>query len=50
MHELYMYGKFFKFYQKICPICSKGLFAGLIFGGAYFQRGLLLEGFKMDWT
>ena len=31
-------------------ICSKGCFAGLIFGGAYFQRGLILEGilcFKM---
>ena len=30
--------------------CSKGFFAGLIFGGAYFQRALLLEGilhFKM---
>ena len=25
-------------------IGSKGLFAGLIFGGAYFRRGLLLEG------
>ena len=33
-------------------ICSKGVFAGLIFGGAYFRRGLLLEGilhFKMGW-
>ena len=31
-------------------ICSKGFFAGLIFGGAYFRRGFLLEGilrFKM---
>ena len=31
-------------------ICSKGFFAGLIFGGAYFRRGLLLDGilrFKM---
>ena len=26
-------------------ICSKDFFAGLIFGGAYFRRGLLLEGF-----
>ena len=34
-------------------ICSKGLFAGLIFGRAYFRRGLLLEGvlrFKMGWA
>ena len=34
-------------------ICSKGFFAGLIFGGAYFRRGLLLEGilrFKMSWV
>ena len=34
-------------YRKIC---LKGFFAGLIFGGAYFRRGLLLEGilrFKM---
>ena len=23
---------------------SKGVFAGLIFGGAYFRKGLLLEG------
>ena len=33
-------------------ICSKGFFAGLIFGEAYFRRGLLLEGilhFKMGW-
>ena len=31
-------------------ICSKDSFAGLIFGGDYFRRGLLLEGilrFKM---
>ena len=44
----------------IRPIISPGLilvqnafFAGLIFGGAYFRRGLLLEGilpFKMGWT
>ena len=25
-------------------MCSKGLFPGLIFGGAYFRRGLLLDG------
>ena len=34
-------------------ICSKGVFAGLIFGRAYFRRGLLLEGilrFKMGWA
>ena len=34
-------------------ICSKGFFAGLIFGGANFRRVLLLEGilrFKMRWT
>ena len=34
-------------------ICSKGCFAKLIFGGAYFWRGLLLEGilrFKMGWA
>ena len=34
-------------------ICSKGFFAGLIFGAAYFRRGLLLEGilrFKMGWA
>ena len=34
-------------------ICSKGFFAGLVLGGAYFRRGLLLEGilrFKMGWT
>ena len=47
-------------YHKI-PIISSGLifvqkaffFAGLIFGGAYFRRGLLLEGilhFKMGWA
>ena len=45
-------------YCKI-PIISPGLifvqkafFAGLIFGRAYFRRGLLLEGilrFKMGW-
>ena len=31
-------------------ICSKGFFAGLIFGGAYFRTGLLSDGilrFKM---
>ena len=34
-------------------ICSKGCFAGLISGEAYFRRGLLLEGilrFKMGWA
>ena len=34
-------------------VCSQGRFAGLIFGGAYFQRGLLLQGilyFKMGWA
>ena len=46
-------------YRKT-PIISPGLiffqnpfFAGLIFGGAYFWRGLLLEGilrFKMGWA
>ena len=45
-------------YRKI-PMISPGLifvqkafFGGLIFGGAYFRRGLLLEGilrFKMGW-
>ena len=40
-------------YRKIpitAYICSKGFFAGLIFWGACFQSGLLLEGilhFKM---
>ena len=48
-----------KTYSEI-PIISPGLtfvqkafFAGLIFGGAYFRRGLLLEGivrFKMGWN
>ena len=46
-------------YRKI-PIIRPGLmfvqkafFAGLIFGGAWFRRGLLLEGilrFKMGWA
>ena len=34
-------------------ICSKDFFAGLIFGGAYFQRGFLYEGilcFKISWA
>ena len=32
---------------------SKALFEGLIFGGAYIQRGLSMEGnlhFKIDWA
>ena len=44
-------------YRKIliiwAYICSKSFFAGLIFGGPYFQRGLFLEGilrFKMGWA
>ena len=34
-------------------ICSKSFFGGIIFGGAYFRRVLLLEGilcFKMAWA
>ena len=32
------------FPQLLAYICSKGCFAALIFRGAYFWRGLLLEG------
>ena len=41
---------------KISPwayICQTGLFEGLIFGGAYFPRGLSTKGnlrFKIDWA
>ena len=40
--------------NKPCAyICSKGCFAGLSFGEAYFRRGLLLEGilrFRIGWA
>ena len=49
----FIMSKMITIYHKI-PIISPGLiFAGLIFGGTYVRRGLLLEGifrFKMGWT
>ena len=59
MSYIYFNLKNVKEYHKI-PIISpglifvqKGCFAGLIFGGAYIRRSLLLEGilrFKMGWA
>ena len=51
--------QFLLLYRKIpiispgAYICSKGLFVEFIFGGAYFRRGVSLEGilrFKMGWA